>query len=319
VPGERWPLGALRHARSADGGRSWGAPTSVTVARAGEPFGSFNFHALYAAPGGALYAAWLSSDRRKSATFLARSTDDGRTWSAPSRVNAGESCPCCRTALASPGGDTVYVAWRQVFPGPAGTVRDVVVARSSDGGATWAAPVRVHADNWVFDGCPHAGPSLQVDAAGCVHVAWWTGRQGAAGVYYARSDDGARSFRAPVALGVAEYAQPSHVQLALGADGLVAAAWDDGTLRVPRVVLRVSRNGGATFGDAQAVSADGRAGTFPVLAVNGRRLTVAWAEQSADAAAHAAHHAADERDPKAVMGLPQVGENQVLARTGSVE
>ena len=326
VPGERWPRSALRHASSADGGRTWSAPTSVVAptgaAGAGPgdgPFGSYNFHALYAAPAGALYAAWLAADGDKSGTYVARSTDGGRTWAAPARVSAGESCPCCRTALASGGGDTVYVAWRQVFPVDSGTVRDVVVARSADGGTTWQEPVRVHADDWVFDGCPHAGPSLQVDGAGRVHVAWWTGKPGAAGVYYAHSADGARSFSEPVALGVAEFSRPAHVQLALGDGGLVAAAWDDGTLRVPQVVLRVSRDGGESFGTPQAVSAPGRAATFPVLSLSGRRMTVAWAEQSAEAAEHAGDGHPDMRDPKATMGLPKVGENQVLARTGSVE
>jgi hypothetical protein len=326
VPGERWPRSALRHVGSADGGRTWDAPTSVVAPAgapgetpAGAPFGSYNFHALYAAPAGALYAAWLAADGGKSGTYVARSTDGGRTWAAPTRVSAGESCPCCRTALASGGGDTVYVAWRAVLAGPRGTVRDVVVARSADGGTTWQAPVRVHADEWVFDGCPHAGPSLQVDATGRVHVAWWTGKEGAAGVYYARSADGARTFSAPFALGVAEFSRPAHVQLALGDGGLVAAAWDDGTLRVPQVVLRLSRDGGEAFGAPQTVSAPGRAATFPVLSLSGRRVTVAWAEQSAEAAEHAAHGHPDMRDPKAAMGLPRVGENQVLTRTGSVE
>jgi hypothetical protein len=193
-----------------------------------------------------------------------------------------------------------------------------VVARSTDGGRTWAEPVRAHADDWVFDGCPHAGPSLQVDAAGRVHVAWWTGKRGAAGVWYARSDDGARSFGAPVALGVGELSRPAHVQLALGADGLVAAAWDDGTLETPAVVLRLSRDGGRRFGAPVPVSGPDVAATFPVLAVAGRRVSVAWAEQSRAAAGHAAAHAPDMRDPRAVKRLGRVGESQVLVRTGEV-
>jgi hypothetical protein len=289
------------------------APRASAVAAI---FGSYNFHALYAAPTGALYAAWLDGRDGKSATYMTRSADGGRTWAPNLRVSGGESCPCCRTAIAGGADGAVYLAWRTVLPG---NVRDVVVARSPDGGATWAEPIRVHADDWVFDGCPHAGPSLQVDAAGRVHVAWWTGKEGAAGVYYARSDDGGRSFGAPLPLGTAEFSKPAHVQLALGEGGIVAAAWDDGTLRVPQVLLRVSRDGGATFGPAEPVSAAGRAATFPVLSAGGRQLTVAWSEQSAEAAERAAHHAPDMRDPTAVMGLPTVGESQVLARTGSIE
>ncbi|MFL5575506.1 MAG: sialidase family protein [Gemmatimonadaceae bacterium] len=313
VPGKRFPLGALRLVRSADGGATWSAP--VTVTDDGD-FGSHNFHALHAAPGGALYVAWLDGRAGKSAAYMTRSADGGRTWSPNVRVAGGEACPCCRTSVATGKGDTVYVAWRQVYPG---NVRDVVVARSADGGATWNEPVRVHADGWVFDGCPHAGPSLQVDGAGRLHVAWWTGKEGAAGVFYARSDDGARSFGAPVALGVARFSRPAHVQLALGEEGRVVAAWDDGTRKTPQVVVRVSSDGGATFGDPVTASAPGRAAGYPVLAVAGRRVTVAWTEQSADAAEHSHHAEPNMKDPKAAMGLPVVGESEVLVRRGEME
>ncbi|HEX5830614.1 MAG TPA: sialidase family protein [Gemmatimonadaceae bacterium] len=311
VPGRRFPASALRHATSADGGRTWGAPSTVTDDSL--EFGSHNFHALHAASDGTLYVAWLDGRAGRSATFVTHSTDGGRTWAPNVRVTAGESCPCCRTAIATARDGTVYLAWRAVLPG---SVRDVVVARSRDLGATWTTPVRVHADDWVFDGCPHAGPALQVDAAGRVHVAWWTGREGGAGVWYARSDDGARTFAAPVPLGVAEFSRPAHVQLALADGERVVAAWDDGTRRIPRVVLRVSRNGGRGFGAPVAVSDDGRATSFPVLATPGRTVRVLWAEQSAGAHEHAEHARPNMKDSSAVMGLKTVGASRVLRREG---
>jgi hypothetical protein len=315
VPGRRFPLSALRFARSADGGRTWGAPASVTDRP--QPFGSFNFHSLQAAGGDTVFAAWLDGRDGQSATYLARSTDGGRTWGRNVRVSppGRPSCPCCRTAVAAGRGDTVYAAWRDVAPGD---VRQVVVARSADGGRTWAAPVAAQRDGWVFGGCPHAGPSLAVDTAGRVHVAWWSGREGAAGVFYARSDDGGARFGTPVPLGVAGFSRPAHAQLAL-AGARVVAAWDDGTAEVPRVLVRVSRDGGATFAPAAVASAGAGAATYPVLAAAAGRLTLAWtAEAAGDAAgAHAAHGAA--RDPKARMPLPTVGRRAVLVREAALE
>jgi hypothetical protein len=161
---------------------------------------------------------------------------------------------------------------------------------------------------------------MQVDAENRLHVAWWTGREGAAGVYYARSDDGARTFTDPVPLGTAEFSRPAHVQLALGAGGQIVVAWDDGTRQIPRVVVRVSRDGGRSFGRVQEVSQPGRAATFPVLGVVRSAVTVAWSEESetADLAARRAdslHHATD---PQAPMGLTAVGEAQVVARRGVI-
>lgn len=313
VPGRRFPASALRFVRSVDG-KTWSTP--VTVTDEDSTFGSHNFHALYAAPDGALYASWLDGRAGKSTVYMTRSTDSGKTWMPNVRATAGEACPCCRTAMASAADGTLYLAWRQVF---ADHVRDVVVARSSDHGATWQEPVRVHADNWVFDGCPHAGPSVQVDAAGRVHVAWWTGKQGDAGVWYARSNDGAKTFADPVALGVAEFSRPAHVQLALGGEDRLVATWDDGTLATPRVVVRTSRDGGNRWSETVALSDSGRAAGFPVVALQRGHVTIAWSEQSAASAAEHESHTMDMKDPKAMMPLGTVGDAQVMMRRATFE
>jgi hypothetical protein len=223
-------------------------------------------------------------------------------------------------------GDTVYAAWRKVYPG---NRRAVVVARSADGGRTWAVPVAAQRDGWVIDGCPHAGPSLQVDAAGRVHVAWWSGKQGAAGVFYARSDDGGRTFGAPVPIGVAEYSRPAHVQMAVtdgaapngstpnastpDAGPTVVLAWDDGTVQQPRVMVRVSRDGGATFAPAVPASASGRPATFPVLALSGGQITLAWSEDANASAAESEHHMGHGDKPMH-MPLPAVGQQRIVMR-----
>jgi hypothetical protein len=310
VPGRRFPMSSLRLAKSADDGATWTAPVTIASDSA---FGTRNFHALHVGGDGAVYVAWLESNQGKSKTFLTRSTDAGTTWAAPVMADSAQSCPCCRTAIATAPDGALYLAWRTVMPG---NVRDVVVARSTDHGATWGTPVRAHADNWVFDGCPHAGPSMQVDSSGVVHIAWWTGKQGAAGTYYARSTDGGATFHDAVPLGVGEFSAPAHVQLALGPQGTVVAVWDDGTVKTPKVVMRVSRDGGTSFGQPTLVSTEGRAATFPVLALRDQDLTIAWSEQSQASHDHAKDMAPNMKDPKAVKGLSSVGESAVRVRSG---
>ena len=77
VPGRRFPVSALRHVRSSDGGRSW--EPAVTVTDDTLVFGSHNFHALHASANGDVIAAWLDGREGRSAAFLARSADGGRS------------------------------------------------------------------------------------------------------------------------------------------------------------------------------------------------------------------------------------------------
>jgi hypothetical protein len=308
VPGERFPRSALRFIRSADSGRTWSEPRTVND---GNEFGSHNFHALTAAPDGSLLATWLDARQGKSGVWMSRSTDGGKTWESNRPIYSDPTCPCCRTSVAVAGDGSIYVAWRAILPGD---IRDVVVTRSSDGGRTWRAPVRVRSDDWVYPGCPHAGPSLEVDAAGGVHVAWWTGKEGEAGVYYARSPDGGNRFTAqPIATG--ERARPAHVQLAVAGER-VYVAWDDGLGDIPRVLLRRSGDGGESFRREELLSEPGVAASFPVLALQGDSVAVAWSQTTA--AEHQAKLAAmaDMKDPKAVMPLPRVGQSEILMRVG---
>ena len=311
VPGERFPRAALRFTRSADGDMTWTAPVSVTDDAV---FGTHNFHAMHAAADGSLYVSWLDKRGDKTAPYLTRSTDGGKTWETNRRVGSGEACPCCRTAITTAATGTLYVGWRQVNPD---STRDIVISRSDDHGNTWSDPVRVHNDAWNFPGCPHAGPSLQVDGKQHLHVAWWTGKEGIAGVWYTRSEDGGKTFVAPIALGVASYSQPSHVQMALGPKGEVVVAWDDGTKEVSQVVVRVSRDQGRTFGPAEPVSLATRAAGFPVLALSDSTVTVAWSEESAETAKR--EKAMMAAMPKnAPMGPHPIGEAQVMVRRGHI-
>lgn len=308
IPGRRFPAAALRHTSSRDGGRTWTAPASVTDH--GE-FGSNNFHALHVTREGRVYAAWLDGRTGASGAYITWSSDGGATWATNVRASVDEACPCCRTAIASDAAGVLYLAWRTVMPG---NIRDIVLSRSTDGGATWSEPARVHADDWVYPGCPHAGPSMMVDDGGRVHIAWWTGVPGRAGVQYARSDDGL-AFNAPVAIALGETSRPVHVQLAVDGEQVVVV-WDDGFARTPTIRLRASKNGGTTFGDEMLVSPPDLAATYPVVAFAKGKLTLAWTQDDPDAHEHMHAAQPDMSDPSAVKGLTPVGTAQI-ARTAS--
>jgi len=220
----------------------------------------------------------------------ATSVDHGATWSANVVIEDSPPCDCCRVALTSLANGRLVLAWRKVYEGDR---RDLAAATSVDGGRTWSAPVNVHRDDWQVDACPDAGPSIAASAAGTLHVAWWTGKDGGAGVRIASSRDGGASWGAPVELRIAQYSQPSHVQVALGRGGDVYVAWEDGTAATPAVLLAVSHDDGRSFAAPVPLS-DGDVGVgHPVLAFTGAALELMWRR----------------RDPVAM------GQVQLVART----
>ena len=147
-------------------------------------------------------------------------------------------------------------------------------------------------------------------------MAWWTGKEGEAGVYYARSSDGAKSFVAqPIATG--EKARPAHVQLAVSGQR-VLVAWDDGLGEIPRVLLRRSSDGGKSFNPEELLSEPGVAASYPVLALYGDSVAVAWGQTTAAEHQKKLASMVDMKDPKAVMPLPRVGQSEILMRTGTL-
>jgi hypothetical protein len=165
---------------------------------------------------------------------LQMSTDLGKTWSAPKRVQAraepvaadGESRP--KLAFGAKG--EMYIAYTKPLARPyTGEIRFV---RSLDGGQSFSPPVTVHANR---DEITHRFESMIVDKTGRIFIAWIDKRdaeaarkrkevyQGAA-VYYAVSDDAGASFRGDYRL--AEHScECCRIGLALNPAGTPVALW----------------------------------------------------------------------------------------------
>jgi hypothetical protein len=290
IEGRQYPASDLRFAVSRDGGRSFAAAIHVND-DAGEFPTSHTFHDVAVGLDGVVYVSWIDSRERDrvAATMpggaagheahlpgheirVARSTDGGRSFG-PSVIVDRSSCPCCRTAMAAAPDGSVYVAWRRVDPGD---VRDIVVARADSRDFSFGPPVRVHPDNWVYPGCPHAGPALAVADDGRLHVAWYTGADGRQGVWYAASPDRGASFDKPVALLTDEWVPPTLVRLGATSDA-VWAAWDD--RRADPVTVRVARwsSGSRPSGFTE----DAGAGRAPAVGMGHDEMIVAWLDGEA--------------------------------------
>ena len=287
VPGRRFPASHMRFSRSLDGGKSWSAARTLnddtTRALAGH-----TFHGAITR-GDTMFVAWLDSRAGAepaahgdsavhhdgdATIYTAVSGDRGETWSAQNQKNWGDACPCCRVSLASTHDGRILAAWRGHFEG---SVRDPVVATLAPAPSE---PTRIRADGWVFQGCPHTGPAIASAEDGTTHVAWFTGKEGGAGVFYAHSLKGSEEFAQPVSLLTNQTLPAAHPALALTRNGpLIAINLDANGQRV--LTLATVHSGKAVT----QVVPNSAGADHPQLAVlpDGDAL-VAWTEKKAASA-----------------------------------
>jgi BNR repeat protein len=162
-----------------------------------------------------------------------RSTDGGKSWSAPVRVNdVMGSAREGLHAMASGGKDTLFAAWLDLRAN--GT--RVYGASSTDGGATWSANRMVYeSPSGMVCQCCH--PSVTVDGSGNVFVMFRNSLEGSRDLYLTRSADGGKTFDPARKLGRGtwrlEACPMDGGALTLDQDGRVATVWRrEGTLFV---------------------------------------------------------------------------------------
>lgn len=258
----------LKFSRSHDGGKTFSP--AVNVSDAAQP-ASAGFESMAVGPDGSIYLAWLDGREKAtagSATYFAVSRDGGKSFSPNTKID-GNSCPCCRTALAIAPDGTLYAAWRKIYPND---VREMVTATSRDGGKTFGPPTIVGNDKWVIAGCPHRGAGLGVDGAGAVHITWYSEGAGKPAIYHAVSKDrGATYTKEEIAVTPGFF--PDHPALAV-AGGKVYLTWEEVTPVFGNIMFM------AASGTAPRRLSDGmRRSSSPAVAVNANgAVAVAWSK-----------------------------------------
>lgn len=104
------------------------------------------------------------------------------------------ACQCCRVDVYTDVTKNVHVAYRGLKSGKMGqTIRDMMIATSTDQGNRFTVPLTISVDNWNIDGCPHTGPSLCSNNTGLITL-WYTEGSGN-GIYYTHRTDANKDFR----------------------------------------------------------------------------------------------------------------------------
>ena len=194
--------------------------------------------------------------------LFARSTDGGRTFSAPSALSAIDGSQLVQDAYISvgPNGE-VYVSYLDGHFGGSG----ITVTKSVDGGATFSAlkPAALFTE---LTGTLTGGndvrcdsfPVTAVDQNGTYHLVYAAVSSGQtvdrSDIFYVRSTDGGVTFSVPARLNDDATATSQwSPAIAVAADGRVAVKWwdrrnDPVNDSLTDVYMTVSADGGATFG-----------------------------------------------------------------------
>jgi hypothetical protein len=285
---------AVRSARARAGERTFAPATTV---HADNLTGARGWASLAVEGDGVVHVAWLDGRDAQAERASAPAGHSGHTvmrqdlFQAVLRPDgtrlearvATDVCFCCKTGVATAPGGAVYVAWRHIYPP---NLRDIAVARSTDGGRTFAAPVRVSEDGWGIDGCPDDGPSIAVDAAGVVHVAWPTlvpGGPAGKGIFYSYSSDGGRTFASRVRLDDGP-AAAAHPQLAIAGDRVVVV-WDQLDPEGRRIHARTISSDPTVAAwtpvrGLPSVLSGERPAVYPAVAATPTSTVVAWTEET---------------------------------------
>ncbi|MEJ8755588.1 hypothetical protein WG947_01155 [Pontibacter sp. H259] len=117
------------------------------------------------------YAVWLDvrSDK-KNKVVLTSAKAPVTTWGANKVVYQSPDstvCECCKPNIAVKE-KKVHIMFRNWLNGS----RDFYLSSSTDGGQTFAAPVKLGQGTWKVDGCPMDGGGLLIDKNNTVQTTW---------------------------------------------------------------------------------------------------------------------------------------------------
>ncbi|MBI3267459.1 MAG: exo-alpha-sialidase [Planctomycetes bacterium] len=183
---------------STDGGKTFGAP--VQVAQAGNLALGMRRGPRIAATEKALVVAAVCGGHGHNAAMdlqAWRSTDHGKTWQAPVRLNsdAGAAREGLH-GLAAGGGEHVYCVWLDLRRGKT----ELYGAASSDGGATWGADAQLY-KSAAGNICECCHPSVALDAKGNALVMFRNWLGGSRDMYYLKVGAGGKVAEAAKKLG----------------------------------------------------------------------------------------------------------------------
>lgn len=152
-------------------GESWKEGGFVNDVRSSAPEGLMN---IAADKNDNFYATWLDlREDRKNNIYFSSFKPSANKWAKNTlayRSPDGHVCECCRPSIAVQG-SKVAIMFRNWLSGS----RDLYLARSVNGGRTFAPAEKLGSGTWKLNACPMDGGGLAFDAAGAINTTWRRG------------------------------------------------------------------------------------------------------------------------------------------------
>jgi Neuraminidase (sialidase) len=260
--------------RSADGGVTWEPEQLLSRFPRNGPTDLYTAPQVLSDGGNRLWAIWMGLRGTKSAVYLNRSLDGGRTWTDPVPVT-GESRSVFGQTIRQVG-DHMLLVWNDT---PIGQPDRVYAASSSDGGATWTAPTRI--DRLAPEAPAASSLTAVLSPDGEALVAWQDARNSRDDIFMARSTDWGRTWSEEQRMDMDEpgTALSRFAKLARAADGRIALAWEDDRAGRESVYVRIRSAGPKPVWGPEllVVPTTSRAGArVPDIAWGAAGLYVSW-------------------------------------------
>lgn len=301
-----WARGATRNGvfvrRSLDGGKTWETnhvPVAEQASQAGIPFEDKPYIVADTSKSkfaGNLYVGWTRWRIADSQMVLSRSTDDGKTWSAPIEIDRHPGLPRDDNGAVEGFDGTVgpdgrlYTVWSQDD--------DIMFTMSKDGGKSFSrarAILHTAPIMYAIQTLDRANgfPQIAIDPrTQKLYVTWSDYRNGGIDVFAATSSDGGKKWSAPVRVNNDPlHSGADHFFQWLAVDPVDGDAYTifydrrgDLTGRKQTVTLARSTNGGQTFQNYAWTTEGFEAGEvffgdYSGLAAYGGRVYGVWTEK----------------------------------------
>jgi hypothetical protein len=297
--------------RSVDGGRTWEAPIPLIEQPEGnEPIFNHIAHVVAdndpASPyAGRIYALWNRNLAQKNEIMLARSTDDGKTWSQPRAISTAGNLE----SIAVSQDGTLYAMYSFWDPSEKSPSWDrdwkTELAVSHDGGETFGDRIpAVQASSrpnpnpnsgcnaYQFPrGCGWPVMALDPRRSGRLFIVWGDYRYGDRDIFSATSDDGGRTWSSAVRVNDDPRSNGrDQLMQGVAVDPTDGAAYilfydrrGDPKNLLPTVTLARSADGGRTFtnyawSDTRSDPKQACLGDYIGLAAQNGRVYGAWVE-----------------------------------------